>query len=67
MTTADAAKTANVGDEPAPDHIRDGMENEIAPHMTAGKTLMFAHGFSIHSLGVTKPPADVDVSMTAPE
>ena len=34
--------------------------------MTAGKTLMFAHGFNIH-FGQIVPPADVDVSMIAPK
>jgi ketol-acid reductoisomerase len=32
----------------------------------ADKTLMFAHGFSIH-FGYVKPPADIDVSMIAPK
>ncbi|MEK7408313.1 MAG: ketol-acid reductoisomerase [Acidobacteriota bacterium] len=41
-------------------------EREIAPHMTAGKTLMFAHGFNIH-FGQIVPPAGVDVSMIAPK
>ena len=34
--------------------------------MTAGKTLMFAHGFNIHFKQIA-PPADVDVSMVAPK
>ncbi len=34
--------------------------------MTAGKTLMFAHGFNIH-FGQITAPADVDVSMIAPK
>ena len=34
--------------------------------MTAGKTLMFAHGFNIHFKQIA-PPADVDVSMIAPK
>ena len=41
-------------------------EQDIAPHLTAGKTLMFAHGFNIR-YGTIKPPADVDVSMVAPK
>src|SRR6267154_2371422 len=50
-----------------PDHIQgDLYTQEIAPHMTKGKTLMFAHGFNIH-FGQIKPPADVDVSMIAPK
>ena len=38
----------------------------ILPHLGAGKTLMFAHGFNIH-FGQIKPPANVDVSMIAPK
>ncbi len=41
-------------------------EKEMAPHMTVGKTLMFAHGFNIH-FGQIVPPKDVDVSMIAPK
>ena len=33
----------------------------IAPHLTAGKTLMFAHGFNIR-FGTIAPPTDVDVA-----
>ncbi|HXV61736.1 MAG TPA: ketol-acid reductoisomerase [Vicinamibacteria bacterium] len=39
---------------------------EIEPGLKAGKTLMFAHGFSIH-YGTVTPPAEVDVSMIAPK
>jgi ketol-acid reductoisomerase len=39
---------------------------EIAPGMRAGKTLMFAHGFSIR-FGQIVPPKDIDVSMIAPK
>jgi ketol-acid reductoisomerase len=67
MTTADAAQAADVVMILVSDHIQgDLYDKEIAPHMTAGKTLMFAHGFSIH-FGVIKPPANVDVSMIAPK
>src|ERR1700681_2433303 len=49
------------------DHIQADLYNkEIAQHMTAGKTLMFAHGFNIH-FGLITAPADVDVSMVAPK
>src|SRR3977135_557325 len=40
--------------------------DSIAPHLTPGKTLMFAHGFNIR-FGAIKPPASVDVSMIAPK
>lgn len=39
---------------------------DIVPHLTAGKTLMFAHGFNIR-FGTIKPPVDVDVTMVAPK
>jgi ketol-acid reductoisomerase len=38
----------------------------IAPHLEAGKTLMFAHGFNIRYETIS-PPAEVDVSMVAPK
>src|SRR5690349_5452787 len=45
MTTAEAAKAADVIMILVADHIQGDLYNkEIAPHMTAGKTLMFAHG-----------------------
>jgi ketol-acid reductoisomerase len=63
----EAAKEADVIMVLVPDHIQaDLYEKEIAPHMGKGKTLMFAHGFSIH-FGQIQPPASVDVSMIAPK
>ena len=41
----------------------------IKPHLTAGKTLYFSHGFAINwsdRTGVV-PPADIDVIMVAPK
>jgi ketol-acid reductoisomerase len=38
----------------------------IRPHLTAGKTLMFAHGFNVR-FGTLDLPADIDVSMVAPK
>jgi ketol-acid reductoisomerase len=67
MTTADAAKAADTVMILVSDHIQaDLYNNEIAPHMTPGKTLMFAHGFNIH-FGFITPPAGVDVTMVAPK
>jgi len=66
-TTADAAKMADVVMILVADHIQADLYNEsIAPHMTPGKTLMFAHGFNIHFQQIA-PPAGVDVSMVAPK
>jgi len=67
MATADAARAANVIMVLVADHIQGDLYNkEIAPHMTAGKTLMFAHGFNIHFKQITPPP-NVDISMIAPK
>ena len=38
----------------------------IAPHLSPGKMLMFAHGFNIR-FGTIVPPADIDVTMIAPK
>lgn len=37
----------------------DMYKSDIAPYLTAGKALAFAHGFNIH-FGQIKPPADVE-------
>jgi ketol-acid reductoisomerase len=67
MTAADAAKAADVIMILVSDHIQGDLYNkDIAPHMTPGKTLMFAHGFNIHFQQIA-PPAGVDVSMVAPK
>jgi len=66
-TTADAAKMADVVMILVADHIQGDLYNEsIAPHMTPGKTLMFAQGFNIHFQQIAPPPG-VDVSMVAPK
>jgi len=66
-TVADAAKVADVIMILLPDHVQGDLYNqEIAQHMTPGKTLMFAHGFNVH-FGYINPPAGVDVSMIAPK
>ena len=66
-TTADAAKAANVVMILVSDHIQADLYHEaIEPHMTPGKTLMFAHGFNIHFQQIAPPPG-VDVSMVAPK
>src|SRR5215475_13753160 len=58
LTPADAAKAADVMMVLVPDHIQSDLyATDIAPHLSAGKTLMFAHGFNIH-FGFINPPAD---------
>ncbi len=64
---AEAAKEAQVIMMLVPDHIQgDLYEREIAPNLSKGKTLMFAHGFNIHFKFI-QAPKDVDVTMIAPK
>jgi ketol-acid reductoisomerase len=66
-TPAEAAEWADVIMILAPDTSQAALyRDSIEPHLTAGKTLMFGHGFNIR-FGSIKPPADVDVSMIAPK
>lgn len=66
-TTSEAAKAADVIMILIPDERQADMyKTDIAPYLTAGKALAFAHGFNIH-FGQIKPPADVDVFMIAPK
>lgn len=67
MNTADAVKAADVvmilvNDEKQPALY----QNDIAPNLSSGMTLAFAHGFNIH-YGQIVPPSDVDVVMVAPK
>lgn len=67
MTAADAAKAADIIMILINDEKQQALYLEsIQPNLTAGKTLMFAHGFNIH-FGLIVPPADVDVIMIAPK
>ena len=64
---ADAVREADVIMVLVPDHIQKRLyEEEIAPNLAPGKTLMFAHGFNIH-FGAITPPAGIDVAMIAPK
>ena len=66
-TVPEAAKAADVIMILIPDERQADMyRQDIAPYLTAGKALAFAHGFNIH-FGQIKPPADVDVFMIAPK
>jgi len=67
ITAAELAKQADVIVMLAPDTAQAKIYKEdIAPNLTAGKMLLFAHGFNIH-YGQIVPPADVDVAMIAPK
>jgi ketol-acid reductoisomerase len=67
LSSADAAKAAEVIMILVADHIQaDLYHRDIAPFLTQGKTLMFAHGFNIHYKQIA-PPENVDVTMVAPK
>jgi len=64
---AEAAQRANIIVILIPDPIQAQVYKEaIAPHLGAGKTLVFAHGFNIHYKFIVPPP-NVDVIMIAPK
>ena len=66
-TVAEAAALADVIQILLPDEQQAKVyEQEIKPHLKAGKTLVFSHGFNIH-FGQIVPPQDVDVVMVAPK
>ncbi|MDH5721546.1 MAG: ketol-acid reductoisomerase [Spirochaetia bacterium] len=64
---AEAAKKATIIQILAPDTVQAKLfENDIKPNLTAGKALVFSHGFNIH-YDCIQPPSDVDVYMVAPK
>ena len=70
FTVLDAAKAAQKADiivMLVPDQLQKVVYYEsVEPAMTAGKMLMFAHGFNIHFHQIVPPP-NVDVTMIAPK
>jgi len=67
LPVAEATKEAQIVMIVTPDTGQAALyRDDIGPHMSAGKTLMFAHGFNIR-FGQIVPPNDVDVSMIAPK
>lgn len=65
--SAEVAAWADVVMVLAPDTSQAAIYREsIVPHLKAGKTLMFAHGFNIR-FGTIAPPEGIDVSMVAPK
>lgn len=66
-SVADATAAADFIMILLPDEVQKAVyANEIAPNLSAGKVLAFAHGFNIH-FGQIVPPSDVDVVMIAPK
>ncbi len=67
MTPAEASKWADVIMILTPDTGQAALYKEaILPNLSAGKMLMFAHGFNIR-YGTIDPPKNVDVTMIAPK
>lgn len=67
MTVSEAAAKADVIQILLPDETQAKIySEEIEKYVTAGKTLVFSHGFNIH-YGQIVPPKDVDVIMIAPK
>ena len=64
---SDAATWADVMMLLTPDTTQAGIyAAQIAPHLSVGKMLMFAHGFNIRFQTI-EPPKDVDVTLIAPK
>src|SRR5712664_912896 len=67
MTTAEAAKWADVIMVLAPDELQAALYNaDLRPNMREGTALAFAHGLSIH-FRLIEPRPDMDVFMIAPK
>lgn len=67
FSAAEAAEKADIIMILLPDqHQAAVYERDIKPHLKAGKSLLFAHGFNIHFSQIV-PPADVDVFLIAPK
>ncbi|GKX67706.1 ketol-acid reductoisomerase [Inconstantimicrobium mannanitabidum] len=66
-TVAEAVKESDIIMILVPDEKQAELyKAEVAPYLTEGKALVFAHGFNIH-YGQIVPPANVDVFMVAPK
>jgi len=67
VSTAEASRRGDIIFLAVPDtKIPEIYERQIAPFVSAGKTLLLAHGFSIFYQTIV-PPKNVDVVMVAPK
>jgi ketol-acid reductoisomerase len=67
FTVDEATKRADLLMILVNDEFQSALYREmIAPHLRAGKTIAFAHGFNIHFRQIVPPP-EVDVIMVAPK
>jgi ketol-acid reductoisomerase len=67
ISASEAAAQAQVVQILTQDHVQAWLyENDLKPHLTKGKTLLFSHGFNIH-FGQIVPSPEIDVIMVAPK
>ena len=67
LSNSEAAAWADVIVILAPDQFQRHLyADDVAPNLTAGKTLVFSHGFNIR-FGYITAPSDVDVVLVAPK
>src|SRR5438874_11074598 len=67
VSTAEAVRRGELIMVALPDTKQAGVfRKDIAPNLSAGKTLLFSHGFAIHFKTVV-PPKEVDVILVAPK
>ena len=67
MTASQASREADFVVILTPDHSQRAVYDEsVAPHLSEGKTLLFAHGFNIR-FGEIAPNANIDVILVAPK
>jgi ketol-acid reductoisomerase len=68
VTPAEAAKEADFIVILTPDHTQKQVYDEaVAPNLSKGKTLLFAHGFNIRFGEIDPSDKEVDVIMVAPK
>jgi len=67
MTTSEATKNADIIMMLLPDTSQaEVFKNEVEPNLTSGKSIAFAHGFTIHYQTIV-PNSNIDVWMIAPK
>ena len=67
VSASEAAQRADVIQILAQDHLQAEIyQNEVLPHLSAGKAVLFSHGFNIH-YGFIEPQDDIDILMVAPK
>ncbi|HPS19822.1 MAG TPA: ketol-acid reductoisomerase [Candidatus Omnitrophota bacterium] len=67
VTAEEASKVSDIIQILTQDHVQASVYNTaIKKHLTAGKSLVFSHGFNIHFKQIV-PPKNVDVFMVAPK